>query len=162
MSVQIDISKSAGNWPDESVTDRIVSTAVGKTMAHLGLSETATELSILLTDDQEIAVLNTTWREKSSATNVLSFPAMEIKVGETPGPMLGDIVLAFETIEHEAKLSSIGFNEHLTHLIVHGLLHLLGYDHEEEADAEQMESLEIEILAKLGIGDPYEVPVSDS
>lgn len=162
MSVQIDITTQAGAWPETAIVENIVESAIQIAFTVLDFGETDTELSILLTDDQDIAVLNSNWRNKPNATNVLSFPAFEIVAGDAPGPMLGDIVLAHETIEREAQKSAISFNDHLTHLIVHGLLHLLGYDHENDTDAEQMELLEIKILAQMGIRDPYTSPVSDS
>ena len=162
MSLQIDIANNAGHWPDQTAIEAVASKAVRQCLKELGIENVESELSIVLTNDDEIKKLNEDWRKKDNATNVLSFPAIEISVGEAPGPMLGDIVLAIETIEREARESAISFLDHLTHLIVHGLLHLLGYDHENDTDAEQMEALETEILAQLGIEDPYSVPISDS
>lgn len=162
MSVQIDFAHNAGNWPDQSAIKKIAGDVVLRTLDKLQFEDVESELSIVLTDDVEIKKLNREWRQKNKATNVLSFPAFETAVGQKPGPMLGDIVLAFETIEQEALESNIRFLDHLSHLIVHGLLHLLGYDHEIDMDAEQMEALEIEILAQMGIKNPYMMPVSDS
>lgn len=162
MSLQIDIAINAGDWPDQATIETIASTAVRQCFKTLQFAYADTELSIVLTNDNEIKKLNANWRKKDKATNVLSFPAFEVAVGNKPGPMLGDIVLAIETIEREAEESAISFVDHLTHLIIHGLLHLLGYEHENDTDAEQMEKLEIETLAQLGIADPYSVPVSDS
>lgn len=162
MSLQIDIANNAGHWPDHTAIEAVASKAVRQCLKELKIEDVESELSIVLTNDDEIRKLNEDWRKKDNATNVLSFPTSEISVGEAPGPMLGDIVLAIETIEREAKESAIGFLDHLTHLIVHGLLHLLGYDHENDTDADKMEALEIEILAQLGIKDPYSLPISDS
>ena len=162
MSVQIDIAKNAGNWSDQAAIEVIAENVVQQCFKRLHFEGAESELSIVLTNDHEIKKLNTDWRNINRATNVLSFPAFEIAVGEMPGPMLGDIVLAIETIEREARDSSISFLDHLNHLIIHGLLHLLGYDHENDIEAEQMEALEIEILAQLGIKNPYSVPISDS
>ena len=112
------------------------------------------EICIVLLDDAQIAALNLKWRGKDAPTNVLSFPA-------SPGPALrasrylGDVALAFETIEREAAEEGETFADHLTHLVVHGILHLLGYDHVKEDEARRMEALETRILASIGVADPY-------
>lgn len=106
------------------------------------------ELSIALTDDVKMAVLNQTYREKDGPTNVLSFPSL--------GPLLGDIVLSYETIAREAEAKSVSLSNHLSHLLIHGFLHLQGYDHLTDTDAAEMEALEITALAQLGIDNPYE------
>lgn len=113
----------------------------------------AAELSILLTDDEEQQALNREWRNKDSSTNVLSFPQIE-PFGPVVG-LLGDITLARETLEREAVEQGTSLADHFTHLVVHGFLHILGYDHLSEAEALQMESLETQILASLGVADPY-------
>ena len=113
----------------------------------------AAELSVLLTDDAEQRALNARWRGKDAPTNVLSFPQIE-PFGAVRG-LLGDITLARETLEREAAELGKSLDEHFTHLIVHGFLHILGYDHQNEAEALQMEGLETQILAGLGIADPY-------
>ncbi len=112
------------------------------------------ELSIVLTDDAEQRELNRDWRGKDSATNVLSFPQIE-PFGPVTG-ILGDVILARETLEREALDLGKSLSDHFTHLIVHGFLHILGYDHIDEQDALAMEALETQILAGLGIADPYE------
>ena len=113
----------------------------------------AAELSILLTNDEEQHVLNKEWRGKDSSTNVLSFPQIE-PFGPVVG-ILGDITLARETLEREAAELGKSFEDHFTHLVVHGFLHILGYDHLTEEQALQMESLETQILARLGVDNPY-------
>ena len=113
----------------------------------------AAELSILLTNDEEQHELNRQWRGKDSSTNVLSFPQIE-PFGPVTG-ILGDITMARETIEREAVEQGTSFPDHFTHLVVHGFLHILGYDHLSDAEALQMEGLETQILASLGIADPY-------
>lgn len=113
----------------------------------------AAELSILLTNDEEQHELNQQWRGKDSSTNVLSFPQIE-PFGPVVG-MLGDITMARETLVREADDLGKSFADHFSHLVVHGFLHILGYDHIDEAEALQMESLEAQILASLGIDDPY-------
>jgi len=107
------------------------------------------ELSIALMDDAGIQTLNRTYRQSDKPTNVLSFPA--------PAPLLGDIVLALETCQNEAADKRITLEAHVTHLLIHGFLHLQGYDHITENEALTMESLEITALAQLGIDNPYEI-----
>lgn len=113
----------------------------------------AAELSILLTDDAEQRELNQQWRGKDASTNVLSFPQIE-PFGPVVG-LLGDITLARETLIREAEDQGVTFEDHFTHLVVHGFLHILGYDHLTDDEATAMEGLETAILATLGIADPY-------
>ena len=114
------------------------------------------ELSFVLAGDSTLQSLNKQWRQKDKPTNVLSFPGEDISVGESASLMLGDIVISLETTKREAALENKVFEDHLSHLVVHGFLHLFGYDHETEDEANQMESLEIKILDELGIANPYE------
>jgi probable rRNA maturation factor len=111
------------------------------------------EVSVVLTDDAHQQVLNRDWRQIDKSTNVLSFP--QIQPFTALAGLIGDITLARETLEREAAEMGISFNDHFTHLVVHGFLHLLGYDHIEEDEALQMEGLETQILGSLGIADPY-------
>jgi probable rRNA maturation factor len=111
------------------------------------------ELSVVLMDDAEQQVLNKQWRNIDKPTNVLSFPQIE-PFAPVLG-ILGDITLARETLEREAVEQGVSFTDHFTHLVVHGFLHILGYDHIDEQDALVMEGLETQILATLGIADPY-------
>ncbi|NNK46749.1 MAG: rRNA maturation RNase YbeY, partial [Altererythrobacter sp.] len=117
--------------------------------------------SLLFTSDQEVHTLNREWRDRDKSTNVLSFPMLSREelldlAPDGPPVMLGDLALAYETCSREAEEKSVPLEHHASHLIVHGLLHLAGYDHEtSEEDADKMEALEILILAKLGIADPY-------
>jgi probable rRNA maturation factor len=152
--IDIAIRVEAGDWGDRRKLGRLAKKAVAASMAS-GLRATpGSELSILFTDDASIRVLNATWRKIDKPTNVLSFPGTPPK-GAVYGPLLGDIVLAHETVLREAQEQHLTFDHHLTHLIVHGLLHLFGHDHIDEGEAEMMESLETAILGSLGIGDPY-------
>ncbi|SEE08968.1 probable rRNA maturation factor [Rhizobiales bacterium GAS191] len=112
------------------------------------------EMGVTFTDDAAIAALNGRWRGKDGPTNVLSFPAPPPPSSEIPH-FLGDIVLAFETLEREANSEGKAVEQHLAHLVVHGFLHLLGHDHEEDEEASRMETLETGILATIGIADPY-------
>lgn len=148
----IDIAIEAGPWKgqdDEATVSRAIKMAAGMSDHEVG----GAELSVVLTDDASIRAINAQWRQKDEPTNVLSFPAPPA----TPGAprLLGDIVIAHETTAREAKAEGKPFADHLGHLAVHGFLHLLGYDHESDADAEVMERLERAILAKLGVPDPY-------
>jgi probable rRNA maturation factor len=110
----------------------------------------APEVSVLLTDDAEVRVLNADYRGKDKPTNVLSFPAPEFA-----RPHLGDIALAYETCAREAAEQGKPLAAHLAHLVAHGVLHLVGWDHQTEVEAEAMEDLERTILAELGLPDPY-------
>ncbi len=121
--------------------------------AAAALSTKHGELAIVLSDDSAIRMLNRDWRGTDAATNVLSFPTRHRN--DAAPPLLGDIVLAYETIAREAEQQGKLFAHHLAHLAVHGFLHLLGYDHERDDDAERMEALERDILARLEIPDPY-------
>jgi probable rRNA maturation factor len=119
-------------------------------LAALSSSPGETEITVLLTDDATIRALNARFRDKDAATNVLSFPAPAFA-----RPHLGDLALAFGTCAAEAKAQDKALADHLSHLTVHGVLHLLGYDHEADDEAEVMEQMERTILKTLGVGDPY-------
>ena len=150
--LDIAVIRNDDDWPDN--LDALAEEAV---LAALSFAKPrikgAAELSILLTNDAEQHELNRQWRGKDSSTNVLSFPQIE-PFGPVVG-LLGDITLARETLEREAAEQGTSFADHFTHLVVHGFLHILGYDHLTDAEALQMESLETQILASLGIADPY-------
>jgi len=141
--------------PDaETVIHRAIATAAEMVDADIG----ETELAIMLTDDAGIRTLNSNWRGIDKPTNVLSFPALQPSGPRGPDDaprMLGDIAIAYETTRSEADEEQRPFDHHLSHLAVHGFLHLIGYDHEKDDDAEAMEALEREILSQLGIPDPY-------
>jgi probable rRNA maturation factor len=152
--VDIDIFVEAGDWPAQAELRRLVDRAVTAAFAETGASGVS-ELSIVFSDDAHIQTLNAQWRGKDKPTNVLSFPAFPFAKGGPLPPMLGDIVLAAETIAREAALEDKPLADHITHLVIHGLLHLLGHDHETGAEAEEMEAIERRALARLAIPDPY-------
>jgi probable rRNA maturation factor len=152
--IEIAIRVEAGDWGDRRKLARVAKKAVSATIASGLRTVPGSELSLLFTDDASIRILNAAWRRIDKPTNVLSFPGTPPK-GAVYGPLLGDIVLAQETVAREAAEQHLTFDHHLTHLIVHGLLHLFGHDHIDEGEAEMMESLETAILGGLGIEDPY-------
>ena len=156
-SLEIEIVRHSAVWDSIGVSDDALSrAALAAFAASSAAQDEPCEVTLVLTDDDEMRELNRTWRGKDASTNVLSFPAGE-PFGEAQGEPspLGDIVLAGETVIEEAKLRDIPASDHATHLVVHGMLHLLGFDHERDADAERMETLETKVLAGLGIADPY-------
>lgn len=150
--LSIAFAVNAEGWPEnlEAVAETAIREALKQSEAEV---TGVTEVSVVLTDDAEQRELNRQWRGFDKSTNVLSFPQIE-PFAPVSG-LLGDITLARETVDKEADEMGISFEAHFTHLVVHGFLHLLGYDHIEEEDAEEMEGLETDILATLGIADPY-------
>ena len=145
-------------WQAEPGAETVIHRAI-EAAAGMADADTAdTELAIMLTDDDGIRTLNQNWRGIDKATNVLSFPALRPTAAARPDDaprMLGDIAIAYQTTRREADEEGKPFEHHLSHLAVHGFLHLVGYDHETDDEAEAMEALEREILAQLGIPDPY-------
>jgi probable rRNA maturation factor len=121
---------------------------------RIGLpGDVVSEIGLTLADDAMVQAANAEWRGKDRPTNILSFPMAA--PGAPPGPLLGDLLLAYETVAREATLEDKPFDAHFRHLLVHGFLHLVGYDHVDETEAEAMERLEVEILNELGVADPY-------
>lgn len=156
LDIAIEEPWPAADW--DTLAQQAV-TALAQVAPELGNERL--EASILFTSDAEVHVLNREWRERDKPTNVLSFPMLEredlLDLGPSgPPELLGDIALAHETCASEAAEKGVPLAHHATHLIVHGLLHLAGHDHElGEAEAEAMEALEIKALALMGIADPY-------
>ncbi|MBJ3762350.1 rRNA maturation RNase YbeY [Maribius pontilimi] len=143
--------------------DALATNACAATLDHLGLG-LEWEIALLACDDARIAVLNQDFRQKSAPTNVLSWPSEERgadiagtapRAPDPSDPELGDIAIAYDTCAAEARAADVPLADHATHLIVHGLLHLLGYDHERDADGDLMERCETQILAQMGLSDPY-------
>ena len=159
--MDLDISLEA-DWPAppnwETVAER-AATALAQVVEELGNRRLSA--SVAFTSDAEVHALNREWRGKDKPTNVLSFPMLEREnllalAPEGPPELLGDIALAFETCQREAADKGISLEHHTAHLLIHGLLHLAGYDHETSPeDAREMEQLEIKALAFLAIADPY-------
>jgi probable rRNA maturation factor len=148
----VEIAIDHDGWTEELA-------ALAQRAAHAALEDEAGQISILLTGDAAIRALNLQFRGKDKPTNVLSFPAADMPGNEA---FLGDIAVAFETALQEAAEQGKALGDHLSHLIVHGMLHLLGEDHETADDAERMEMAERRILARLAIADPYRDTVPDS
>ena len=153
MSFSIDISAESEGWTKVHDLERCVRRAAEAAM--LDNDAPPSEISVVLSDDEHIRELNKHHRGMDKPTNVLSFPAARMKTPAGAPRILGDVVLAYETVAREAAEESKPIENHLTHLVVHGVLHLLGYDHEDDDEAEMMEARERQILAKLGIPDPY-------
>ncbi len=145
-------------WRQEPDAEAVIQRAIAAAAETVDQDVGEAELAVMLTDDAGIRTLNSNWRGIDKQTNVLSFPALQPSrpSGEGDAPrMLGDIAIAYETMRREADEEQKPFDHHLSHLAVHGFLHLIGFDHENDDDAEEMEALETQILAHLGIPDPY-------
>jgi probable rRNA maturation factor len=145
-------------WQAEPDAETVIQRAIAAAAELITEDVGESELAVMLTDDAGIRTLNGNWRGIDKPTNVLSFPALPPSGPRGPEDaprMLGDIAIAYETTRGEADDEQKPFDHHLSHLAVHGFLHLIGYDHETDDDAETMETLEREILSQLGIPDPY-------
>jgi probable rRNA maturation factor len=144
-------------WQTEPEAEAVIHRAINAAAEIAAADVGEAELAVMLTDDAGIRTLNNNWRGIDKPTNVLSFPALQPAAGAPADAprMLGDIAIAYQTTRKEADDEEKPFDHHLSHLAVHGFLHLIGYDHEKDDDAEAMEDLEREILAQLGIPDPY-------
>ncbi len=164
--IEFDLQIACPGWPDETALDTLLSKSLTAWEAHLadhpeaagelplGLGD-GMEVSFLFTSDAAVQQLNAQWRNKDKPTNVLSFAANDGVPRQAWSALLGDVVFALETVQREAQEQEKTFEAHLTHLVIHGFLHLLGHDHLEDAEANEMEALERNILAELGIADPY-------
>jgi probable rRNA maturation factor len=162
--VTVDVLTESPLWEAEPGVEAVVREAISRAAAATDVGEPAADVAVLLCDDAAITALNAQWRGREEPTNVLSFPAPPASdlllsgppASDPPVPVhLGDIAIACETVVREAREQGRTVSAHLAHLAVHGFLHLLGYDHQTDEEAEDMETLEREILATLGISDPY-------
>ena len=155
LNISLENASSSSAVPDEEDVYRWVSAAL---LLAPGSHSTAAELAVRLVDEAESAALNSTYRNKNSPTNVLSFPAAipeEIQ-SKLKYPLLGDLVICVPVVEKEARQQCKPVTAHWAHMLVHGSLHLIGYDHVDDNDADNMEQLETAILAKCGFANPYE------
>ncbi len=164
--LDIDCDVVAGGWDAAFDWEELAATAIRAALAGDGrrraLEEDGlVELSVRLTDDDEVRRLNRDYRDRDRPTNILSFPMLaadEVDAALEPRTadlLLGDLALAYETTAREAEDKAIPLADHVAHLLVHGTLHLLGHDHQDDPSADAMEALEVRILATLGIADPY-------
>ena len=172
MQVEIDITEQGWSVLD---LERLIARDGVATLDHLGQDPVCFALSVLACDDARVRALNGQFRGKDSATNVLSWPTWDLGAptpGDLPEPPepgtpdapaeLGDIALAFQTCRNEARAQGKPLDHHVTHLVVHSTLHLLGFDHQTDQDAEIMEKTEVLILAQMGIADPYAAQTGDA
>ena len=163
LEVAIDVGEE---WDSSRFNQQLVRRAAEAAIAESAFPQLATssrpvEISVLLTGDDRVRDLNSEYRRKDRPTNVLSFPMVDyddLRQANVAGPelLLGDIILARGVCEAEATQKGVSVDDHATHLIVHGTLHLLGYDHHDDDEATDMEAREIRALARLGIPNPYE------
>jgi probable rRNA maturation factor len=152
--ITLDLTVEAGEWEKLGDIEALAQRAVDAAIAAVPATEGELAVAVLLTDDAAMREINKDWRDQDKPTNVLSFPA--VAHPGMPGPRhIGDVVLAWETTQREALDESKSIEAHASHLIVHGVLHCLGYDHESDEQAEEMEALEVSALKGIGYKDPY-------
>jgi probable rRNA maturation factor len=152
----VDLVEESGGWAALPGADGLVEAAAAALAAHptTHVLLPAT-VSIALGSDATVRKLNSTWRGKDKPTNVLSFPASPGLRDEDGRRVLGDVIVALETVLAEADAEQKPPEHHLQHLVIHGMLHLMGHDHEADGEAERMEAIEVEVLARLGVPSPY-------
>ena len=151
-ALEVEVVRHESGWTRAQITDALLRQAARAALrAAPPLPGGACRVTLVLTGDAEMRDLNRVWRGKDEATNVLSFPADAVK----DRGFLGDLVLAYETARKEAHAQDIPLTDHVRHLVIHGMLHLLGFDHEEDEEAERMETIERIALASIGVADPY-------
>lgn len=155
MTPRVEFVASSPRWRTALPARKLARETIAVAAEESGVALTpGAELCVHLGDDEHIRALNARWRGLDKPTNVLSFPAVD-PARLAKARLLGDVVLAFETLAREAADDGKPLADHYRHLVAHGFLHLLGFDHEREADAERMEAIETRILARLGVADPY-------
>ncbi len=155
MKLKVEFVATSHRWRAALAARALTREAIAASLAECGVAlRPGAELCVHLADDERIRELNARWRGRDEATNVLSFPAVEpAHLGQAR--LLGDIVLAFETIVREATTEGKPLDDHYRHLVVHGFLHVIGFDHDSDVDAQRMEAVETRILSRLGVADPY-------
>jgi probable rRNA maturation factor len=151
VTLAVEVVRHQGGWAPSELSDRLFERAAQAALQVAAIPPGSYQVTLVLTGDEEMTTLNRTWRGKDAPTNVLSFPSGE----DDASRFLGDVVLAAGTTQREAHEQAIALEDHVSHLVVHGVLHLLGFDHIDEEQAERMEDLERAALASLGIADPY-------
>ena len=158
--LELDVIVDVPAWLDALPAAEAICRRSAEAAYHAAGGGAEAEASVVLSNDARVKALNAAWRGKNEATNVLAFPAADVPQARAPGPlqpplMIGDVIIAFETAVAEARVEGKEFCDHLSHLVVHGMLHLLGYDHQKDDEADEMESLEVAVLASVGVADPY-------
>ena len=156
-TLEVDVLRKSALWDRTPVSDAMLADAARAAFAAAcPPGAGASAVTIVLADDAEMRALNRTWRGKDAPTNVLSFSMVSGALAQLGEPcLIGEVVLACETVMEEARAGCIALTDHAVHLVVHGVLHLQGFEHDDEAHAEGMENLERKILASFGIADPY-------
>ena len=160
IAIDISVLVNCPAWAEALTNaEALCGQAAATALEAVELPDGPVELTIVLADDETVRGLNRDWRGKDTPTNVLSFASLDDEDAPlVPGAplLLGDVILAWETVSTEAKDQDKPLEDHLGHLVVHGVLHLLGYDHDDDQEAEEMEALETTLLAAIGIPDPYQ------
>ena len=157
-AVVIDLAVPCAKWRRALPgVEKLARAAARAALTRAGKKLGTAELSLVLADDEVVAALNERWRGRKGPTNVLAFASDEGVMPPAPR-LLGDVVLAYETVAMEAREQGKALGDHLRHLVIHGVLHLLGYDHDAAGPARRMEALETRILALLGVSNPYDRP----
>lgn len=151
----VDVVRLGGDWAAIEPVEVIVGAIVGALSKEIELCGETLRATLALSTDAHVRELNRTHRGKDASTNVLSFPAPAIARGPGADDFLGDVVIAAETLSREAALETKPLAHHFQHLVLHGLLHLAGFDHESDEDAAEMEDVEVAVLRRLGVPDPY-------
>ncbi len=160
-SLSLDVTVKVESWQEAMVQPKYIVARAAQAAFQAEATSIGrdSEAGVWLTDDAEIKALNRDYRDQDKSTNVLSFPALDdddlVRLPASAPLILGDVIIALETMLMEAKAEAITPEDHLSHLVVHGMLHLLGHDHKTEYEATIMEQLEVDILKRLGIKDPY-------
>jgi probable rRNA maturation factor len=162
-AIEIELVETSARWREKLPRRRALCVSAAEAAFATAKPKLTrrTEVSVVLGDDALLRRLNRQWRRIDAATNVLSFPSLDMELPPKAPFLLGDVVVAFETVSREAQEQGKDLADHLRHLVVHGILHLLGYDHDEPGEAEQMEALETRVLARLGVSDPYAEAAGD-